>query len=96
MARIEFKHPANWRNHEFIFVREVQVVQTVDELRAVRHGNFLGMPVENIERHTAEHGVPQRGDLFQQVAGSGFASRTIPRTPFVHDQLDAMVTVKFA
>src|SRR5205085_1396694 len=75
------------RNDEFILMREVQAVQTVDQLRARSHRYFLGMTVEGIQRHATEYRIPQRDHLLQLISGSHFAAGTIPRSPFVHDQL---------
>jgi len=65
-------------------------------LRAVGHGDFFRMTIENVERHTAENGVAERGHLFENVAGSGFAAGSIPRAPFVDDEFDVMLGIEFA
>ncbi len=54
MARVEFEHVADRRNHELVFVGEIRAV---DKLRAIRHSHFFQISVEDIERHSAEHRV---------------------------------------
>src|SRR5882762_1804910 len=53
------------------------------------------MPVKNVEGHAAEHGIPQRGSLLENVPRRCLAPGTVPRAPFVHDELDAVLTVEF-
>jgi hypothetical protein len=55
MARVKFEHVADGRNHELVFVGELQAVHAVDKLRAIRHSHFFRISVEDIERHSAEH-----------------------------------------
>src|SRR5260370_17386963 len=86
---------AHWRDHEPVFVSEIQTVQAVDELCAVRHVKFAGMPVKNVQGHAAEHGIPQRGSLFENVPWRRLAPGTVPRAPFIHDDLDAVLPVEF-
>ena len=93
---VKFERAPNGGDNETIFMREIEAVETVDELRAVSHGDFFGMTIENVEGHAAEDGVAERGHLFENVAGSGFASGTIPWAPFVNDKLDVMFGVEFA
>src|SRR5437016_7729883 len=53
------------------------------------------MPVKNVEGHAAEHGIPQRGSLLENVPWRRLAPGTVPPAPFVHDELDAVLTVEF-
>jgi hypothetical protein len=57
MARVGFEHVADGRNHELVFVGEIQAVQAVDKLRAIRHSHFFRISVEDMESHSAEHRV---------------------------------------
>ncbi len=59
MARVEFEHVADGRNQELAFVGEIQAVQAVDKLRAIRHSHFFRISVEDIERHSAQHRGPR-------------------------------------
>ena len=74
---------------------KIQTVQAVDELRAVGHVKLAGMAVKNVEGHAAEHGIPQRGSLLENVPWRGLASRAVPWSPFVHDELNTVLTVEF-
>src|ERR1700686_1693779 len=74
VSRIHGEDVANGCDAEFIFVSEIQAVETIDELRAISHSNFFGMTIENVEGHAAEDGVAQGGNLFQLIAGSCFAA----------------------
>src|SRR5256885_363540 len=53
------------------------------------------MPVKNVQGHATEHGIPQRGSLLENVPWRGLAPGTVPRTPLIDDELDAVLTVKF-
>src|SRR6266851_4728560 len=96
VACVHFEHMADGRNYEAIFVREIQTVQAVDELCAVGHVKLAGVPIKNIQSHRAEHRVPQRWSLFEDVAWRCFASGPVPWAPLVHDEFDAVLSIEFA
>src|SRR5438874_1705060 len=96
MARIQFENVADRSDDELVFVREIKAVEAVDELRAVRHRDFFRMAVKNVQRHAAEHRVPQCGHLLKLVAWSRFTSGTVPWTPLIHHELHLMLPVKLA
>src|SRR6267378_4857724 len=95
MARLHVENMAHRRDHEPVFVSEIQTVQTVDELRAVGHVKLAGVPVKYVEGHAAEHGIPQRGSLLENVPWRRLAPGTVPRAPFVHHELNTVLTVEF-
>src|SRR5438270_13727635 len=94
MARIQFENVAYRSDDELVFMREIKAVQAVDELRAVRHRDFFRMAVKNVQRHAAEHRVPQCGHLLKLVAWSRFTSGTVPWAPLIHHELHAMLAIK--
>src|SRR6267378_522975 len=96
VACVHFEHMADRRNYEAIFVSEIQAVQAVDELCAVGHVKLAGVAIENIQSHGAEHRVPQRWSLLEDVPRCCFASGSVPRAPFVHDEFDAVLSIKLA
>jgi len=94
--RVKFKGATDGGDDEAVFVREIEAVEAVDELRAIGHGDFFRMTIEDVEVHAAEDGVAERRHLFENVAGSCFAAGLIPGTPFVDDELDVMLGIEFA
>ena len=84
------------RHHEAVFVRQIEAIQTVDQLRAIRHGNFFRMAVEKVERHPAEHRIAQRRQLLELISWRGLASRPVPRPPLIHHQLHQMLRIFLA
>src|SRR5260370_11714606 len=95
MGGVHGEYVAHRRDAALVFVAQIQTVQAVDQLRAVAHGDFFRMAVEDIERHAAEHRVAQGGHLLELIAGSGLAAGLVPGTPFVDDQLDRVTGVLF-
>src|SRR5882672_10801707 len=85
---------ANRCNYEAIFVSEIQTVQAVDELRAVGHVKLAGVAIKNIQSHGAEHRVPQRWSLLEDVPWRCFAPGPVPRAPLVHDEFDAVLSIE--
>ena len=79
-----------------IFVRQVQGVEAVDQLRAVGHGHLFRVAVEHIQIHRGKDRVAQRGRLFKEIPGRGFRTAAIPRPPFVDNQFDAVRGIGFA
>ena len=96
MRSVEFEGAADGGDDEAVFVGEIEAVETVDELRAIGHGDFFRMTIEDVEGHAAEDGVAERWRLFENVAGRGFAAGAIPGAPLVDDELDVMTGVKLA
>src|SRR5713101_7930296 len=94
VACVHFEHMADGRNYKAIFVSEIQTVQAVDELRAVGHVKLAGVTIKNIQSHSAEHRVPQRWSLFEDVPWRCFASGLVPRAPLVHDKFDAVLPIE--
>src|SRR5882724_3609048 len=94
VACVHFEHMADRRNYEAIFVSEIQTVQAVDELRAVGHVKLAGVAIENIESHGAEHRVPQRWSLLEDVPWRCFTAWPVPRAPLVHDEFDAVLSIE--
>ena len=83
MRRIHVENVTDRRNTELVLVRKVQAIQTINELSTICHGYLLGVLMKNVESHCTEKSIPQSRGLFQDVAGSHFAARPVPRTPFV-------------
>ena len=61
MRRVHLKNVVHRRSDETVFVREEQRIQAIDQLRAIRHCDFVRMPIKNIQSHRAEHRVPVPG-----------------------------------
>src|SRR4051812_18544828 len=84
MGSVHGKHVSDGRHHKTILVGKVETIETVDELSAVCHGDFVGMAVENVEGHSTEDSVAQGRHLLQLVARGSLAARTVPRAPLIH------------
>src|SRR5215831_2406281 len=96
MSSVDRKY-VSYRGHdEAVFMSQIKTIQTIDQLRTIRHRNFLRMAVKDVERHAAENGVAKRRHLLQLITGRGLASRLVPRTPLVHDQFDRVLRVFLA
>src|SRR5258705_13088832 len=54
------------------------------------------MTIEDVEGHPTEHCIAQGGYLLELVGRSCLVAGTIPGTPFVYDELDVVLLVKFA
>ena len=96
MCRVHVEHVADRGDAELIFVRQVEAVQTVDQLGTVGHRDFFRVLVEQIQRHPAEDRVAQGWSLLQDVARRHLATGPIPRTPFIHHQLNVVFTIDLA
>ena len=65
MSGIHFEYMADRGYTEFVFMRQIETVQAIDQLRAIGHGHFFRMAVEDIQRHCRKDRVAQRGSLFE-------------------------------
>src|SRR5262249_7920034 len=93
VCSVQLEQTANRRNHKLVFVSEVEAVQTIDELSTICHSNLLGMAVEDVERHAAEHCVAESRHLLDEESGRRLASRTIPGPPFIDHQPGAVPAI---
>ena len=70
-------------------------MQAIDELRRVRHGHFVRMPLEGVQREAGKKRIPEREHLRKTVPRADLRPRAVPGTPFVDNQLDVVVWVRF-
>ena len=84
MCGVHIEHVADGCDAEFIFVRQVEAVQAVDQLGAICHRDLFRVLVEDVQRHSAEYRVAQSRSLLEDVTRRHLAARPVPRTPFIH------------
>ncbi len=85
MRRIHLEDMADWSHAEALFMRQIQAIETIDQLRATGDPNFFRMSIEGIEGHPAENCISQRGRLFELIGRSESTAWTVPRPPLIDD-----------
>ncbi len=73
------------RHDELVLVRKEKRVKRVDELRNVRHSDFVGVAVECVQGESGEHSIAHRRLLAKQVRRVHLRSLLVPRAPLIDD-----------
>src|SRR6185437_6454611 len=93
---VHIEHVIHRGPHELISVCEKQRVDTVHRLRHIRHGNLVGVAVENVECQPGVYRVAHRDRLAQNVRRRQLLAWFVPDAPLINHKLGAPLTVELA
>src|ERR1700731_2568367 len=96
MSSVHREYVSDQGYAKLVFVRQIQAIKTINQLRATSDFNLLRMTVERVECHPAEYCVPQGGQLFELIAGCECTARPVPRSPLVNHEFHVMFGVELA
>src|SRR5260370_39030076 len=96
MGSVHLKYVPDRGHAKLVFMREIQTVKAVDQLRATGDADFFGMTVGSVQSHSTEYGVAQCRKLLDLVSGRKFDAWPVPWSTFIHHQFDGLIVVGLA
>ena len=96
VRRVHAKNMVDRRDGESIAASDERRVDVVDQLSCIRHPDFLGVSVENIQCDARNKRVAKSRPVRPKVTGTDAGIGLMPCSPLVNHKLEFVIGIDFS